>query len=191
MLKLDPPRVQRSRLQQVPLRADQGDGRCDNLFPDRVDRRIGDLGEQLLEIVVQQLVLAGEYRQRSIGAHRAERLHAVGRHRPQDNPLILIGIAERLLALVQRCVIRKRSIRNARQIFQSNVALFQPLPVGVGRRQFQFDLLVRNDATLLRINQEHLPRLEPPFLQDTPRIDLENSGFGGHDDQTIAGYVVS
>jgi hypothetical protein len=44
-------------VQQVRLRPDERDQRHDQLFADRVDRRIGHLSEQLLEVGVERLVL--------------------------------------------------------------------------------------------------------------------------------------
>ena len=41
-------------IEQIALRPDGGDGRGDDLFTDTVDRRVGDLGEELLEVIVEQ-----------------------------------------------------------------------------------------------------------------------------------------
>jgi len=43
--------------EQVRVGADQRDQRHDNFLADRIDRRIGHLGEQLLEVIEQRLVL--------------------------------------------------------------------------------------------------------------------------------------
>ncbi len=56
------------------LRADERHQRHHQLFADRIDRRVGDLREQLLEVVVQRLVLVRQHRQRRVVAHRAGRL---------------------------------------------------------------------------------------------------------------------
>ena len=55
LLQLDHPGVQGVWLEQVCLGTDQRGGRGNDLLPDRVDRRVGHLGKQLLEIVVEQL----------------------------------------------------------------------------------------------------------------------------------------
>ena len=49
---------------QVPFRADGGLGRSDQLLAQGVDRRVGHLGKELLEIVIQELGTIGEHRQR-------------------------------------------------------------------------------------------------------------------------------
>jgi hypothetical protein len=51
-------RVDLVDVQQVGLGADEGHQRHHDGLADRVDRRVGHLGEQLLEVVVQRLVLA-------------------------------------------------------------------------------------------------------------------------------------
>ena len=79
----------------------------------------------------------------------------------------------------------------ARQILKGDVVIFQPLPVRIGCREILFDLLVRNNAPLLGVDQEHLSRLEPSLAQDTTRFDLKYSGFGGHDNQIVIGDVVA
>ena len=78
-----------------------------DLLADAVDRRIGDLREELLEIVVEQARPVGEHRQRGVVAHRADGLDAVARHRRDDDALILVRVAEGDLALQQRVVIRR------------------------------------------------------------------------------------
>ena len=74
-------RVLRRGLEQVALRADGRLGRGDDLLADAVNRRVGDLGEELLEVVVERLRLVGQHRQRRVGAHRADGFDAVARHR--------------------------------------------------------------------------------------------------------------
>ena len=82
--------------EQVRPRPDDGDQRHDEFFADRVDRRVGDLREELLEVVVEDL---RPVRQRGIGvgAHRADWIVAVARHRLEDELDVFLGVAERLL----------------------------------------------------------------------------------------------
>ena len=62
-------RVDRVDVQQVGLGADEAVQRHHDGLADRVDRRVGHLGEQLLEVVVQRLVLVRQHRQRGVVAH--------------------------------------------------------------------------------------------------------------------------
>ena len=64
----------RAFLQQIEGFTDKGLQGHDHLFTDRVDRRVGHLGEELLEIVGQMLRLIGQHRQGVIGAHGTQGL---------------------------------------------------------------------------------------------------------------------
>ena len=109
MLQFDHPATFRRRLEQVAFGADHGMRGGNILLPDRIDGRIGDLREQLLEIVVEQLRLVRQHRQRRVSAHRAERLLAVVGHRADDETQILERVAEGLLALENFAMIRLRA----------------------------------------------------------------------------------
>ena len=71
-------------LEQIPLAAGTGEDRGHQLLADRVERRIGDLGEELLEVVEERLGPVGQNRQRRVGAHRPDRLFAIGSHRRRE-----------------------------------------------------------------------------------------------------------
>jgi len=180
-----------TRLQQVGLGTQQGGRRGDQLFADRVDGRVGYLGKQLLEIVVEQLRLAGKRRQRCIGAHGAQRLYAVGRHGAKDHTLVLEGVAEGLLTLQDAGVVRVRAVGRFRQFLQQDMIFFQPLGVGLGTGQLLFDLFIGHDAPLLRINQEHVAGLQAPLVDDPLRLDGQNARLRGHDHQIIGGDVIA
>src|SRR4030095_7356518 len=57
MLQLNHPAAFRRRLEQVALRSHHCVGGGDDLLSDGINRRIRDLGEELLEVVVKQLGL--------------------------------------------------------------------------------------------------------------------------------------
>ena len=86
----------RARLvaEQVRPRPDHRHQRHDQALADRIDRRVGDLGEVLLEIVVEQPRPVREHGERRVGAHRADRIVALRRHRREEEFQILVGIAE-------------------------------------------------------------------------------------------------
>lgn len=64
----------RGGLQQVALRAERRVQRGDQLFADGVQRRVGDLREQLGEVVEEQPGALGERGDGRVGAHGADRL---------------------------------------------------------------------------------------------------------------------
>ncbi|HOG65757.1 MAG TPA: hypothetical protein PLD82_10015 [Spirochaetota bacterium] len=71
-------------VQQVPVATDKAREGHHETFSDWVDRRIGDLGKKLFEIIEEQLRLIGEDSERGIGSHRADRFLPVTGHRAQD-----------------------------------------------------------------------------------------------------------
>lgn len=87
--------------EQVRARADHRDEAHDQFLADRVDRRVGDLREVLLEVVVKQAGLVRQHRDRRVGAHRAERIVGGDGHRLQEAGHVFLGIAEHLLAIEQ------------------------------------------------------------------------------------------
>ena len=89
-------------VEQVALGADAGAQRHDDRLADRVDRRVGDLREELLEVGEQRRAVVGEDGERVVVAHRADRLLAVPGHRRDQDAQVLLRVAERELALAQR-----------------------------------------------------------------------------------------
>ena len=83
----------RLRVEEVSLAADRRDHRRDDLLADGVERRIGHLREELLEIVGEQLRSVGEHGQRRIVAHRTDRFGTVGGHRGEDHLQVFEGVA--------------------------------------------------------------------------------------------------
>ena len=78
--------------------------RHDELFADGVDRRVRDLGEELLEIGVEQARPAREHRERRIVAHRSGGLETFGQW--GENEFLLLGVVSvRELLLKQRCLV--------------------------------------------------------------------------------------
>ena len=88
--------------EQVALGAHAGPQRHDDRLAGRVDRRVGDLREELLEVAEQRRALVGEDRQRGVVAHRADGLLARARHRGVEHAQVLLRVAEGELALAQR-----------------------------------------------------------------------------------------
>ena len=128
-LELETAAVGRLRVEQVALGAEARLGRGDDLLADAVDRRVRDLREQLLEVVVEQPRLAREHRERRVVAHRAHGLDAVARHRRQQDALVLERVAERDLALQQRVRVGLRQLRRLRQVVDVDQVLVEPLAV--------------------------------------------------------------
>ena len=91
----------RGFLEEVLLPADKSLQGGHQVLADSVQRRVAYLGEQLLEVVEEQLVLVGQHRQWGIVAHGTDRLGAMQRHGHSQHPQLFDCIAEGLLLLHQ------------------------------------------------------------------------------------------
>ncbi|MNU94222.1 hypothetical protein D3C71_841800 [compost metagenome] len=180
-------------VQQVRLGADEGHQRHHELFADGVDRRVGDLREQLAEVVVERLGAVGQHGQRGVVAHRTDDFLARGGHGFQDELEVFLGPAEGLLA-VQQGHGRLRGhgdLARRGQRFQLDLQAFDPLAVRPAVRKLQLDLGVVDDAALFQVDQEHLARLQAPLLDDAVFGDRQRAGFGRQDDHVVIGDQVA
>ena len=186
------------RLEQVALGADRAVDRHDDLLADRVDRRVRDLGEELLEVVVDRAVLVGEEGEGGVVAHRADRIALLLDQGPQHEAHRLAGVAEGLEAPGQCVVVHRRLVREGvpvacgmgDQVGQVGAA-FEPLRVRPLRGDAALQLLVGDDAAEVEVDQEHPAGLEPPLAQHPFRLDRDDAGLRRHDDQVVVRDVVA
>ena len=108
-------------VEQVRPRPDDRDEAHHQLFADRIDRRVGDLGEVLLEVGEQELRLVRQRRDRRVVAHGADRLLALHRHRRHQDFQVFLGVAEHLLAIEQREIRQRRGRRPHAGISSSTI----------------------------------------------------------------------
>ena len=174
------------RVEQVALRADGALQAGDHLFADRIQRRVGHLGEHLLEVVVKHARTGREHRDRRVGAHRTQRLGTGACHRRHQQVELFVGIAEHLLAQ-HHAVVRHAHVVALRQFVEIEQARVQPLLVGLLRGQLVLDLLVGDDAALRGVDEEHPARLQPHLLDHGGGVQVQDAGFGRHDHQAVAG----
>ena len=144
-LELDEPGVLGRGLEQVALRADGRLGRGDDLLADAVNRRIGHLGEELLEVAGERLRLVGQHRQRGVGAHRADGLGAVAGHGQHQEAQVLEGVAEGKLALKHGLVVRLGQNARVGHVRQPDQILVQPFAIRLGRGDL---CLISSSATM-------------------------------------------
>jgi hypothetical protein len=176
----------RRRREQVLLRADAAGQRRDELLPDRVERRVGDLREQLAEVIEQQPRPLAQHGDGGVGAHGSEGLAAGLRHRRQQDAQLFLGVAEGLLP-AQDGLVRVHDVLALGQVLQLQQAAVQPLAVRLLRREPRLELLVVDDAPLLGVDEEHLPGLQPALADNLVRRDLEDADLGGQHDPAVGG----
>ncbi len=143
------------------LGADGGVHGHDQLFTDGVDRRVGDLSEELLEIVVKKLRSIGEHSQGRVRAHRTDGFVSARGHGSHQNLQIFRRVAEGLLPKENGGMVRLKDVGRLRQVFESDEIIRQPLGVGLLAGDLMFQLFIGDDATLLDIDQEHATGLKP------------------------------
>ena len=187
---LDLPARLGQRIEQVAFRPDRRPHHGDQFLADGIERRIGDLREELLEVVVEQARAIRQHRQRGVGAHRADRLLAAGRHRRQQDPEIFLRIAEPLLASQHGLVADPRQIRGRRQIVDVDEVLGQPAAVGLSGGELALDLLVRHDPAPGRVHQEDAPRMHPFLEENVLGRNVEHADLRRHDHQIVLRHVI-
>ena len=177
---LQHPAVFRLLLEQVAVRADVHRGIGDDLLPQRIDGRIGHLGEELLEIVEQRLVLFRQHRQRDVRAHGGDLLRAGAGHGQNGVVDILVGVAESLIQLLPLLLgIDGHLFVGHAQLFQANQVGIQPLAVGLAGGEGGLAFLVGDHLLLHRIHQQHLAGLEPGLAQNVLRRDIQHAHLAG------------
>ncbi len=182
-------------VEQVGLRPDEAHQRHHHLFADRVDRRVRDLREQLLEVAVERLGLVRQHRQRAVVAHRADRLLALQRHRLHQQLDVFLRVAERLLAVEQRDVDARGGRRllagAGGQVVELDADALDPLLVRLARGELLLELGVVDDAALLGVDQEHLAGLQAPLLEDAAFRDRQHADLRGHHHHVVVGDHVA
>ena len=180
----------RAGREQVVLGADRRRHRRHDLLADGVEWRVGHLGEELGEVVEQQPRPVGQHGDRRVGAHRADRLDAVERHRGDDDLELLVGVAEQLLA-AQHAVVAEHDVLARREIVELDQAVLQPLGVRMLGGEGGLDLLVVDDAPLGGVDEEHPPRLQPALGDHLRRVDVDDADLGRHHDDVVVGDPVA
>ncbi len=170
----DLPAGRRAGVEQVPFRADRAGQGGDHLLTDGVQRRIGDLREQLAEVVEHQPRPLREHCERRVGAHRADRLGAGARHRRDEHAQLLLGVAEDLLPSGDRLV-AEHDVLALGQVGELDQPGVQPFAVGALGGQLCLDLLVGADRAPRGVDQEHAPGLQPALGDDGARVDVEHA----------------
>ena len=121
------------------------------VLADRVDRRVGDLREVLLEVGGTTASAGPDSAEIGVAAHRAMRRSSPsGGHRRHQDVDVFLRIAERLLAIEQQQVGTHALGRCGRQFFQHDLGAAEPLVIGVAVRQRRLDLVVGNEAASSR-----------------------------------------
>ena len=176
--------------QQVGARTDHRQQAHHQFLADRVDRRIGDLREVLLEIIVQQAAAVGQHGDRRIGTHRTDRILAPAGHRLEEAGNVFLRIAKGLLALEQA---GRRLGRLAQlgldmiEVLELVLRRLEPLLIGFGIGEIGLELFILDDTALLEIDKQHATGLEAPFARDLAVVERQHAAFRGEHDEIVLG----
>ncbi len=171
-------------LEDVAVVADVGHEGHDELLADRVDRRVRDLREELVEVVEERARLFRAAGERGVVAHRAGRLLAVPRHRLQDELEVFGGVAELTLARGEVA----RDLRRhdlGEEALHDDVVLLDPAAVGTPPGVARLDLRVFEEAVVRQVEVDHRARLDASVADDARGVDVEDAGLGGEDEEVV------
>jgi hypothetical protein len=154
---------------------------------DRIDRRVGDLGEELVEVVGQGRGLGRQRGQRRVGAHRADRLLAGVGHRRDQQVDVLVAVAEGA-ELGEQLVAGDRGRRRRRlELVHLEHVLVEPLPVREAAGDVALELVVGDDAALVGVDHEHPPRLQAALGDDALGRQIDDPGLRRQDHAIVVG----
>ena len=167
-------------------------GRGDDLLTDRVDGRIGHLGEELFKIIKERPVLSGEHSQRSIHAHGSDALASVQRHIPDGRTVLFIGVPEGFLETgsLFLCIFFHADVGDF-NIFQLYKVTAEPFPVRLHSCVFLFQFIVVDDSSLHSVHQQHFPRMETFFQNDLFLRNRHDAHLGGEDHIPVGRDIIS
>mmetsp|Transcript_20988 Transcript_20988/g.37387 ORF Transcript_20988/g.37387 Transcript_20988/m.37387 type:complete len:336 (+) Transcript_20988:5119-6126(+) len=179
-------------VEKVALGADGALKGHDDALANRIDRRVGDLREQLLEVVEDEAGSGREAGEGRVVAHGAERFGTFDGHRPDEHLEGLAGVAEAAKALHE--VVDRRAgvaalVGDAGLVGESDLVVADPLSVGEAGGHFVLDFLVFHDLLLLEVDQKHLTRLEAALGEHILRRNIEDADFGPEDHAVVLGDV--
>ena len=182
----------RAGIEQVAFRAEEGLGGGDEFFANAIERRVGDLGEDLFEVLIEVFRFVRKHREGCVVAHRGDWLNAGGGGGPEQHAEILVGVTKGELTLEHaiafdgfRCFWRGK-------ILDENTVFIEPLFVGLGRVDAFFHFLIRHDASFVHVDEEHAAGLEPAFLHDGEWVEIgDDADFRSHDDEVVLRHIIT
>ena len=178
--------------EHVAIASHEGGERHDEAFADRVDRRVGHLCEELLEITAEVLRLVAEHGEGRICSHRTDGFLAVECHGCDDLFEIFPAVSEGLL-IFEYLVMFEMGEHDAGfgQFVEPDLIFIQPVCIRFPVADIILDLFVADDPSLFQIDDEHPAGLQASFLLNERRIHGKRAGFTGHDDAVIGRDTVS
>ena len=180
-------------LEQVAVVAQVERGRSDHVLAQGIDRRIRDLGEQLIEIIVEGARLFGQAGQRRIDAHRGERRLALLGHGTHDLVNIIPVIPElgHAHGSGHLGILGGRGRGGLIERVDGQRLLGNPITVGLFLGVTSAQLFVVDDAAASKVDLEHLARPQTAARQDVLGAHLDGAHLACQHKATVARHIVA
>ena len=182
-------------LEQVAVIAEVEHRARDEALAQRVDRRVGDLGEELVEVVEEGACALREHSEGRVDAHRGQGDLGRRRHRADELVDVIVVVAELRHALGEAEAfvgLRGQLVRGRlAQVMDVERLVAQPVTIGLLVGVLVADLVVPDHAALRGIDLEHLARSEAARAKDVLRLNVDGANLGGEDDAVVARHVVA
>ena len=180
-------------LEQVAVVAQVERGRSHHVLAQGINRRIRDLGEQLIEVVKERARLLGQAGQRRVYAHRGERGLALLGHGTHDLVDVIPVVAElghahgggHLGVLGGHC--RNGLIERV----NGQRLLGNPITVGLFLGVTGAQLIVVDDAPAGKVDLEHLARSQAAARQDVLGAHLDGAHLACQHKAAVARHIVA
>ena len=180
-------------LEQVAVVAQVERGRGDHVLAQGIDRRIRDLGEQLIEVIEEQTRLLGQAGQRRVDAHRGERRLALLGHGTHDFVNIIPVIPELGHAHGggHLGILGGRGRGRLVEGVDGQRLLGNPITVGLFLGVTGTQLIVVDDAPAGKVDLEHLARSQAAARQDVLGAHLDGAHLARQHKATVARHIVA
>ncbi len=157
-------------------------------FAQRIDRRVGHLGEVLAEEVSQRPPLVRQHGQGCIVAHRADGFLAVLDHGVEHGVEILDRKAGGDLAALQVLAEQLARFRSGRDQRLELDHVLDPAGVVVLGGQGVEDFILLVEAAFVEVDGDHAARRDVQAAQHAVLGDAGHAGFGADDHQAVVRF---
>ena len=155
------------------------------LFPQGIDRRVGDLSEALFEVVVKQVGLIGEHSQGDVITHAVGGLFPEGRHVFDDQIEIFRGEAHGGLQ-PQQVEFTHLSILGPGLWRHAATMLLQPIGIRETPCRVFLHRPVVEQLPAFQIDGHHLAGAKTPLLNNRLVAEIHHAGLRSHDHETVS-----
>ncbi len=192
-LQAEKPGVLRRFGQPVAVRARKHFHGHDELLTDRIDRRIGHLCEELLEVGVEVARLAGEDGERGVIAHGADGFFARLAHgldQAGDDGDFFLAVAGGKLLLEQGGTGGGLAVEGRGRDDVLDV-LAEPRAIGLLPGVGRLDLVVLQQLAGDGVDGDHFPRPEAALFDHAGVLDIDQADFGAEREETVFSHLVA